>query len=178
MLAGTILGCKHEAPIIAEDVVVAADTSDASDASEKPETTPSDACALTETWEAKVVVRKTWHATQRLTLPGPLEVVVPRLHLRKTLYEDCGMTGGGCGDCTKLHDPARISCDLSPDHVRVDVGVDEVGPTFVDLTQRGDALVADWTEGGMVGLATPPKPTHRTETIATLPCSVKIRFVR
>jgi hypothetical protein len=138
----------------------------------------SDACAPGETWEARVVVRKTWHANASMMLQGPLELVVDRIGIRKTIYPDCGITGGGCGDCSKPIDPTRISCDLAPTHARVSIGIDDVGPTSVNVVQRGDAIVAEWTTSPSFDDPPETKPTSRSETLAKLPCAVTIRFVR
>ena len=180
--AFALLSCRsHAAAIVAEDApsptVVATDAADVADAAAEAEAAAGDACAQSQTWDVRVTVRKTWHASAKMMLPGPLEVVVPRLNLRKTLYEDCGMTGGGCGDCSKPYDPMMISCNLTPTHAEVHIGVDEVGPTYVDVLQRGDTLVAEWTEGGLVSPGQPSTTTHRTETVTHLPCSVRVRFI-
>jgi hypothetical protein len=157
------------------DAAVEASATSADDASGDA---PADACERTETWEARVAVRKTWHAGMKMMLPGPLELLVPGHGIRHTLFEDCGMTGGGCGDCAKPYDPMMISCDLTPTHAQVHIGIDDVGETFVNVVQRGNTIVAEWTEGGMVGLGTPPTATHSVKVVAALPCSVTVRFVR
>jgi hypothetical protein len=88
-----------------------------------------DACAPGEVWDARVRVRKTWHDPAQMMLPGPLELVVPRAHVHETLYDDCGMTGGGCGDCSRPPTQEGVSCYRTPARVRVEIGVDDVGPT-------------------------------------------------
>lgn len=165
------------APAIADAPHAPPAPSDAGIEAGAPDADETDACVPGEMWEAHVRVRKTLHDPGGM-LQGPLELVVPRLGARKTIYFDCGATGGGCGDCTRPS-PGSITCELTPTHVRVDIGVDDQGPTFVDVEQRGNAVVAFWTYGRMPydpGDTEPP--THETKTLVKLPCAVKIRFTR
>lgn len=80
--------------------------------------------------------------------------------------------------CSKRHDPNNISCDLTGARVKVDVGVDDMGPTWVEVFQRGNTIVAEWTLGGIYDPSSPIKTTKRTDVLLTLPCAVKVRFVR
>lgn len=183
-----LVACSKPAPIIADEPArsVAAEDAGAdvqpdaahADAAAIPDAS-ADACVAGETWDVKVRVRRTWHAGAQMNLQGPLELYVPRLGVRKTLFADCGMTGGGCGDCSKPYDPDVVSCMLAPDRAHVDIGLDEVGPTWVDVVARGDTIVAEWTRGGLLGgPGVTPTSTKSTEVLLVLPCAVHVRFVR
>lgn len=191
VLGAALVACRHEAPITADrDAAIsvadaaddARDLRDASDASlvdADGVDAEGDGCVPGETWDARVRVRKTWHRDLDMMLPGPLELVIPRLGLQKAIYADCAITGGGCGDCTKPYSADMISCNLTPARVRVDIGIDDVGPTYVEVVQRGDTVIALWTHGAMSGgPGNRPPPTHSTEVLAKLPCAVNVRFVR
>lgn len=176
-----LLACKKMAPITADPVdsaavaVAAFDAGSVSDSGAVADSAAdagSDACVPGEEWEATVRVRKTWHATLRMNVEGPLELVVPRAGI-KNIYPDCAITGGGCGDCAKPYQPGQISCDLSQAHAKIDIGVDDTGPVFVDVVQRGDVIYADWTyDMGAMGTS------KKSDVLMKLPCAVKIRFVR
>lgn len=189
-LCAALAACKTPAPI-AKDTIDAgtmkradapdaqADASDASADAEADASDDPDACVPGDTWEAKVRVRNTWHPMVNMTMQGPLEVFIPRTGARATIFQDCGTTGGGCGDCSKPYAPDHISCKLEPGRARVDVGLDDIGPTHVDVVQRGDTVYADWTWGGIFD-PTDPNVGSRKESkvLLKLPCSVKLRFVR
>lgn len=185
MLLAALAGCG-KAPAITADraaggaVVVADASQDAPlDAAPDAGDAGADACVAGETWDAKVRWRKTWHAEIGTMLPGPLELVVPRMGARRPIYPDCAMAGGGCGDCSRPPSPDSVSCELTATHVTVDVGVDDVGPTYVEVVQRGDAIVANWTRGGFVGgVGTMVPETKSTDVLLKLPCAVHVRFVR
>jgi hypothetical protein len=150
------------------------------DAAVEADGADGDACVPGDVWDARIRVRKTWHGAAQMKLQGPLELVVPRAHARKIIYEDCGMTGGGCGDCGKAPVRDGISCERTPSHVHVDIGLDDVGPTYVEIVQRGRFIVAEWTRGGWLGGpgTGPAAPTRSTRVLLTLPCAVRVRFVR
>ena len=188
--AALVVACRHDAAITAdrdalsvgdaaEDARPSGNAGDAGFMDADAADAESDACVPGETWDARVRVRKTWHADLKMTLPGPLELVIPRLGLQKAIYADCAITGGGCGDCSKPFSADTISCNLTPARVRVDIGIDDVGPTYVEVAQRGDTVVASWTHGAMGGgPGNRPQPTHSIEVLAKLPCAVNVRFVR
>jgi len=175
-----LVACKKPQPIVPEDsgvVIVDAGIDSAIDAApDAVGDADTDACVPGDTWDAKIEIKNKWRPDIKMMLPGSLDVVVPRMGARKAIFSDCGMTGGGCGDCTKPYDSTRISCKLDPSRVKIDIGIDDQGPTWVVLEQRGNFIMADWTEEpGIGGVGTPQK---HSEIAITLPCAVKIRFVR
>jgi hypothetical protein len=174
------VSCKKPQPIAGEDVarvevgIDAAFDSGTDAPSDVPDADP-DACVPGDTWDARIEQKNRWRPEIKMMLPGSLDVVIPRMGLRKAVYPDCGMTGGGCGDCSKPASPDRISCDLKSTRVNVQIGIDDVGPTSVTIVQRGDKVFADWSEEVGVSGGTARK---WTDLVVTLPCAVKIRFVR
>jgi len=184
VLLAALAGCEKAAVITADRaaggaVVVADASQDAPLDADADADAGTDACVAGEIWDAKVRWRKTWHAEIGTMLPGPLELVVPRMGVRKPIYPDCAMAGGGCGDCSRPPSPDSVSCELTATHVTVDVGIDDVGPTYVEVVQRGDAIVAKWTRGGFISGANAMAPeTKTTDVLVRLPCAVRVRFVR
>lgn len=173
LLMALVPCCKRQATIAAEDAVTPVVDAGAMLAVDAPSDAPMDvvdpdACVPGDVWDVKIEQKNRWRPEYKIALPGALEVVVPRMGVRKAIYPDCGMTGGGCGDCTKPYDRARISCKLEPNRVTIDIGIDDVGPTWVVVEQRGNLIMADWSEDGH----------KRSEVAVMLPCAVKVRFVR
>lgn len=134
---------------------------------------PADACVPGETWDARIELARGWVPEVRAVTGRSLDLVVPRMGARKTIYGVCALTGGGCGDCAKPWDPAKVSCKLEPARAHVVIGTDDFA-TSVDVVQRGDAVVADWTSEA---IGAGPRTT-RTEVLLKLPCAVKVKLVR
>lgn len=164
--------CKKPTPIAGEDVSTFIDaTADASVdvatdvASDVVDATTEDACVAGETWDAKLEVKK-----------NDLVVTVPRMSASKTIYKNCHLTGGGCG-CDKGIDPAY--CKITASGASIAILTDDFS-THVDVSERGtSAIVATWDHE----VYDPTNPTGHvmkksTEVLLTLPCPVKIRFVR
>jgi hypothetical protein len=139
-----------------------------------------DACVPGDTWDAKMEI--TYGPDRympKMITQRTLDVVLLRTKQRKTVYPICAQTGGGCGDCSKPHTADGVSCVLTPTHAYVEIGTDDFSTT-VNIVQRGNSIVADWTRGPIAPTpgATGPTYDKSTDVLIKLPCAVKIRFVR
>jgi hypothetical protein len=174
-IAGEDAAPMVDSATVADATIVDATTPDVIDANVIDADDP-DACVPGDTWDAKVEL--TYGSDKflpKLIVPKTLDVVLLRTKQRKVVYGMCDQTGGGCGDCSKAH--SDMPCTLTPTHVNVVIGTDDFS-TSVNILQRNNAIVADWTTGPIEPGTGPNTLSKRSEVLIKLPCAVKIRFVR